>query len=285
MTVDPAKMHPPLGPDDWRMVGLDVDGTLMHWGGEISPAVARAVEQARMCRNHVILATGRSIIATVPVAEALGIRRGWAVCSNGSVTIRLNPAAVGGYEIEEKVTFNPRAALELIRDEMPEARYAVEDLGVGYRVSEEFPIGELAGRQRVVTFGELCKTEATRVVIRAPGQHVSRFDDLVGRIGLNEVTYVVGYSAWLDLTPPGVSKASALESLRRKLGVYPDHTVAIGDGYNDIEMLRWAGHSTAMGNAPDDVKAVADAVTDSVENDGVLPVLEALIDPERLAVI
>ena len=97
--------------------------------------------------------------------------------------------------------------------------------------------------------------------------------------------YVVGYSALLDLTPPGVSKASALESLRRKLGVYPDHTVAIGDGYNDIEMLRWAGRSTAMGNAPDDVKAVADAVTDSVENDGVLPVLEALIDPERLAVI
>ena len=285
MAMDPARMRPPLGPDDWRMVGLDVDGTLMHWGGTISAATVLAVEKVRMCRNHVILATGRSIIATMPVAEVLGIRRGWAVCSNGAVTIRLNPAAVGGYEIVEKVTFNPRAALELIRDEMPDARYAVEDLGVGYRVSEEFPVGDLSGRQRTVSFDELCSTEATRVVIRAPGQHVSRFDDLVGRIGLNEVTYVVGTSAWLDLTPPGVSKASALETLRRQLGVYPDHTVAVGDGYNDIDMLRWAGYSVAMGNAPDGVRAVADDVTLSVEDDGVLPVLEMLIDPERLAVL
>lgn len=282
---DPADMHPPLSADLWRLLGLDIDGTLVQWGGEVSPSVASAVEKVRMCRNHVILATGRSIIATMPVAEMLGIRRGWAVCSNGAVTIRLNPGAVGGYDIVEKVTFNPRAALELIRDELPEAKYAVEDLGVGYRVSHEFPNGELAGRQRVVSFDELCSTEATRVVIRAPGQDATHFDELVTKIGLNEVRYAVGYAAWLDLTPPGVSKASALEALRRQLGVYPDHTVAVGDGFNDIAMLEWAGSSTAMGNAPEAVKAVADAVTGTVEEDGVLAVLEALIDPERLAVL
>lgn len=282
---EPSEMRPPLEPDYWRLLGLDVDGTLMQWGEAIAPEVIQAVEQARMCRNHVVLATGRSIVATMPVAEVLGIRRGWAVCSNGAVTIRLNPAAVGGYEIHEKVTFNPRAALELIREELPEAVYAVEDLGVGYRVSEEFEEADLIGRQRVVAFDELASAEATRVVIRAPGHAVDRFDSLVERMGLNEVRYVVGRSAWLDLTPPGVSKASALEALRRHLGVFPDHTVAVGDGYNDIEMLRWAGFSTAMGNAPDDVKAAADAVTGTVEEGGVLAVLNELIDPERLAVM
>ncbi|WP_236683080.1 HAD family hydrolase [Demequina globuliformis] len=279
-------MNPPLGPDTWRLLGLDIDGTLMHWGGEISPAIARAVEQVRMCRNHVILATGRNIVATLPVAEQLGIRRGWAVCSNGAVTIRLNPATPGGYDIVETVTFNPRAALELIRSEIPDAFFAVEDLGVGFRVSREFPMGELVGRQRVVEdFDELSHEEATRVVIRAPGADVSHFDDLVHRIGLNDVTYAVGYSAWLDLTPPGVTKASALEALRRKLGVYPDHTVAVGDGNNDTEMLRWAGQSAAMGSAPREVMEAADEVVGSVDEDGLLTVLERLIDPERLAVL
>ncbi|WP_296664901.1 HAD family hydrolase [Demequina sp.] len=284
--MTPRELRPPLAIDAWRLVGLDIDGTLMHWGGDMSDVVIDAVERARMCRNHVVLATGRNIVGTLPVAERLGIRRGWAVCSNGAVTVRLNPAATGGYDIVEKVTFNPRAALELIREEMPDAYYAVEDLGVGFLVNREFPEGELVGRQRVVEdFDELCHDEATRVVIRAPGVDVTHFDALVHRIGLNDVTYAVGYSAWLDLTPPGVSKASALEMLRRQLGVYPDHTVAVGDGNNDIEMLRWAGQSAAMGTAPDHVKAAADEVVGSVGEDGVLTVLDRLIDPERLAVL
>ena len=286
MSQAPDQLRPPLDNDSWRLLGLDIDGTLMHWGGEISPAVVRAVEQVRMCRNHVVLATGRNIIGTLPVAQALGIRRGWAVCSNGAVTIRLNPATPGGYDIVETVTFNPRAALELIRDEMPDAYFAVEDLGVGFRVSKEFPMGELVGRQRVVDdFDDLAHEEATRVVIRAPGVDVRHFDDLVHRIGLNDVTYAVGYSAWLDLTPPNVSKASALETLRRQLGVYPDHTVAVGDGNNDIEMLRWAGHGAAMATAPEHVQDVADEVLGSVEQDGILTLLERLIDPDRLAVL
>lgn len=286
MSQAPEQMQPPLDNDSWRLLGLDIDGTLMHWGGDISDRVVRAIEQVRMCRNHVILATGRNIVATMPVAERLGIRRGYAVCANGAVTIRLNPASPGGYDIIETVTFDPTAALELIRQEMPDAFFAVEDLGVGFRVSREFPMGELTGRQIVVdSFDELAQGEVTRVVIRAPGVDVSHFDDLVQRIGLSDVTYAVGYSAWLDLTPPGVTKASALEALRRKMGVYPAHTVAVGDGNNDLAMLEWAGQSAAMGNAPAHVHAVADEVLGSVEEDGILPLLERLIDPDRLAVL
>ena len=91
-------------------------------------------------------------------------------------------------------------------------------------------MGELVGRQLVVDFDALCHDDVTRVVIRAPGADVAHFDEIVHRIGLNDVTYAVGYSAWLDLTPPGVSKASALEKLRETLGVNPAHTVAVGDG-------------------------------------------------------
>lgn len=276
-------LDPPLSPDFWRLVGLDIDGTLMHWGGEISDAVVEAIERVRLSRNHVVLATGRNIAATMPVARALGLRRGWAVTSNGAVTIRLNPAAPDGYEIVRTLTFDPRAALELIRDEMPDAFFAVEDSGLGFRVTKEFPMGELVGTQTVVDFEALCKDAATRVVIRAPGADVAHFDDIVSRIGLNDVTYAVGYSAWLDLTPPGVSKASALEFVRGELGVDSAHTVAVGDGNNDIEMLKWARDSYAMGNAPDRVAEAAGGRVGPVDEDGVLDVLTPLIDPRRLS--
>ena len=267
---------------DWRLVGLDIDGTLMKHGGEITSAVVDIVEQVRMCRTHTVLATGRNIIATVPVAHALGIRRGWAVCSSGAVTIRLNPGSPGGYDIAEVRTFEPRAALELVRRELPDAFVAVEDLGVGFRVAKEFPMGELVGRQRVVGFEELCQGEATRVVIRAPGVDVTHFDAVVQAMGLQDVTYAIGYTAWLDLTGPGVSKASALEALRLQLGVDAGHTVAVGDGTNDVDMLRWAASSAAMANAPQNVQDAADEVLGLAEDDGVVPFLARLADPARL---
>jgi len=264
--------------DTWRLVALDVDGTLLTYGGLITPMVCEAVENVRLARHHVVLATGRSVIATMPIAEQLGIRRGWAVCSNGAVTVRLDPKLPGGYELAEVVTFDPGPALRMLREELPEALYGVEDLGRGFRVSGYFPEGELHGLETVVSFDELCATPATRVVIRSPEHAPADFHELVTRLGLHEVTYAVGWTAWLDLTPPGVSKASALEVLRERLSVSPDKTVAIGDGRNDIEMLVWAARGVAMGHAEDDVKAAANEVTGSIDDDGAVPVLQSLID-------
>ena len=284
MAFLPEHVDTTLGDDEWRLVGLDIDGTLMHWGGDISEPVANAITQARMTRNHVVLATGRNILATVPVAHRLGIKRGYIVCSNGALTLKLNPAAKDGYEVVETITFEPAAVLAAIREEMPDALVAVEDLGTGFRVTRPFPMGELTGEQRVVDFDDLAAHPVTRVVIRAPGAEVSHFDNIVERLGLTDVTYAVGYTAWLDLTPPGVTKASALERIRQQLGVRPEHTVAVGDGNNDVDMLRWAARSYAMENAPEHVAAAAKARIGHVEQDGVLHVLESLIDPARVAI-
>jgi hydroxymethylpyrimidine pyrophosphatase-like HAD family hydrolase len=284
MAFLPEHVDTTLGDDEWRLVGLDIDGTLMHWGGDISEPVANAITQARMTRNHVVLATGRNILATVPVAHRLGIKRGYIVCSNGALTLKLNPAAKDGYEVVETITFDPAAVLAAIREEMPDALVAVEDLGTGFRVTRPFPMGELTGEQRVVDFDDLAAHPVTRVVIRAPGAEVSHFDNIVERLGLTDVTYAVGYTAWLDLTPPGVTKASALERIRQQLGVRPEHTVAVGDGNNDVDMLRWAARSYAMANAPEHVAAAAKARIGHVEQDGVLHVLESLIDPARVAI-
>jgi hydroxymethylpyrimidine pyrophosphatase-like HAD family hydrolase len=115
------------------------------------------------------------------------------------------------------------------------------------------------------------------VIVRAPDLESRDFLDLVGRLGLHEVSYAVGWTAWLDLAPQGVSKASALETVRQRLGVAPECTVAVGDGRNDLEMLGWAARAVAMGNAEPEVQQAAGEVTGHVDDDGLVPVLESLL--------
>ena len=259
------------------LVALDVDGTLMTYDGVISPGIADEVGRLRDAGVHVVLATGRGVHSAVPVATELGLTQGWVVCSNGAVTARIDPSAEHGYEVTRTVTFDPGPALRAIVIELPDALYAVEDLGVGFRVSGDFPDGELSGELERVSFEELAATPATRVVIRAPNSSPDEFHAVVARVGLHEVEYAVGWSAWLDLTPGGVSKASALEEIRRSLGVEPHRTVAIGDGSNDIQMLRWAARGVAMGHAPESTRLAADEVTGSIDDDGALAVLRSLV--------
>lgn len=259
------------------MVALDIDGTLLTHDGDLSPAVRDAVAALDATGAHVVLATGRSVHAVTPVAAALGLTHGWAVCSNGAVSIRLDPGLEDGHEITDVVTFDPGPTLRLLRAELPEAIFAVEDLGRGFKVTAPFPMGELTGEVEVVDFEELVAAPATRVTLRAPELDSADLWDLVDRVGLHGVGYAVGWTAWLDITPDGVHKASALETLRGRLDVRPGATVSLGDGSNDVEMLEWAAHGVAMGQAAELVQAVADAVTDAVDDDGAAVVLRALL--------
>lgn len=259
------------------LVALDIDGTLLTYAGELSEEVRAAVRAVHEAGHHVVLATGRSVHATVPVAVELGIERGWAVCSNGSVTARLDPALPEGYEVVEVITFDPGPALRLLHAELPEAYFAVEEVGVGFRMNKPFPDGELSGRQQVVAIEDLAGANVTRLVVRSPGHTSAQFHDLIARTGLADVTYAIGWTAWMDVAPAGVTKASALEDLRHRLGAPTAATVAVGDGSNDVEMLRWAARSAAMGHAAEHVQAAADEVTGTVEEDGAAVVLRSLL--------
>lgn len=262
---------------DALLVALDVDGTLMSYDQEMSDDVRDVVADLRAAGHHVVLASGRSLVAMTPVADVLGIDSGWLVASNGSVTARLDPEQAEGYVLQDVVTFDPGPALRLLREHLPNARYAVEDIGVGFRMNELFPDGELDGVHRVVDFDELWSGEVTRVVVRAPESTSEDFHELVERLGLEDVTYAVGWTAWMDLAPLGVTKATALEQVRRALHVQPHRTVAIGDGRNDVDMLRWAARGVAMGHADDVVQAAADEVTGSIADDGAVQLLRTLL--------
>jgi hydroxymethylpyrimidine pyrophosphatase-like HAD family hydrolase len=260
-----------------RLVALDLDGTMLRRDGTMSEAVREAVREVAESGVDVVIATGRAVGSTMPILAHLGLAHGFAVCSNGAVSLRLDPDEPGGYQILEVVTFDPAPALEMLRGSWPDAVVAVEEIGVGFKVSAPFPDGELMGEVRIVPWAELAASPATRVTFRSPTGTAEDFLALVERIGLHSVNYAVGFTAWLDINPEGVSKASALEIVRRRLGVDPAQTTAVGDQRNDLEMLHWAARSVAMGNAPDEVKDIADEVTHDVDQDGLVPILKSLL--------
>jgi Cof subfamily protein (haloacid dehalogenase superfamily) len=258
-----------------RLIALDIDGTLLKWvdgGGttheEISPAVYDAVRRALDAGAHVVMASGRSPHGMTRIADALdlhtdGGERVWIVASNGAVVLRYPPV-----EVIHEDTFDAREAVASILEHHPAALVAVEERGVGYRVNRHFPPGELTGEMTITEVDDLVAGPVSRVIIRDPDATAEDFVALGERLGLHGTNYVVGWTAWLDLAPVGVDKASGLQHVADKLGVAAEDVLAIGDGRNDIEMLQWAGRGVAMGQAVEEVRAAADGVTSSVFEDG-----------------
>jgi len=257
-----------------RLVALDIDGTLLRWidgtgtsHEEITPAVHDAVRRAQEAGAHVVLASGRSPDGMTGVADLLGLATEdspvWVVASNGAVVFRYPPM-----QVVHEETFDARAAVAAVLTEHPQALVAVEERGRGYRVNRHFPMGELSGEMILSEVESMVAEPVSRVIIRDPEATVEDFVALAGRLGLHGTDYVVGWTAWLDLAPVGVSKASGLQVVCRELGVAEGDVLAIGDGRNDIEMLTWAGRGVAMGQAVEEVREAADAVTATVDDDG-----------------
>lgn len=265
------------------LVGVDIDGTIVDHDDKMTDRVRRTIRAASEVA-HVVIATGRSTDGTLEVLDRLDLLTGTAIVSNGAVTLALDPDLPTGYEVAEAISFDPGPALALIREHLPTALYGVETVTLEKVLTQAFPEGELSGPYRVGSFEELASTRALRVIVRSLDHTPEEFGEIVQRIGLSSVAYAVGWSAWLDLAPEGVSKASALETVRRHLGVEPGDTYAVGDGRNDIEMLQWAAHSAAMGNAlDDDVRAAADETVGDVTEDGLAVFLERVLGLDAVA--
>ncbi|AFR27050.1 Cof-type HAD-IIB family hydrolase [Arthrobacter sp. Rue61a] len=259
------------------MIALDVDGTLVDHDGHMSPAVRSAAQAVVASGHDVMIATGRSLNATLPIIQQIGLERGYAVCCNGGVTLRLDPSLDKGYEIIHKATFDPAPALKALRERLPNAKYALEDEDGNFLSTERFQDASFGVESIGVDFQTMLDSTAVRVVVFSSENTSDEFNEAIRHIGLSGVTYSVGWTAWLDIAAEGVTKASALEALRHKLGTDLANTVAVGDGRNDIEMLTWAGRGVAMGQAPDEVIAVADEVTASVLDDGAAQVLLSVL--------
>jgi Cof subfamily protein (haloacid dehalogenase superfamily) len=259
------------------LIGLDIDGTLVHDDGYLSPEVVKEVKRVKELGHEVIIATGRAAANAVPVVRDLGFEQGFVVSSNGAVTVQLDVDHPKGFQMTDITIFDPAEILTQLIEHLPEAHFAVEDVDGSYRFHRPFPSYALGDQNFETPLEELMHREVSRVVVLSPQHDVEEFLGLVSKIGLASVSYAIGYTAWLDISPKGVSKASALENQRQRLGIASEQVLVMGDGRNDIEMFQWAkangGLAFAMGQAPEEVQREATDVTSSVTDDGVARVL------------
>ncbi|TDP38687.1 hydroxymethylpyrimidine pyrophosphatase-like HAD family hydrolase [Nocardia ignorata] len=253
-----------------KLIALDIDGTLLESGCPISGRVVAAVRAAVAAGSHVVVTTGRTVLTTRPVLRELGLIEGHALCSNGAVQIdvaRGEPVAVE--------LFDPAPAVGALRALFPEMIFAAERVGVGIWATGHSPGEYSIGDFQLVDHHVLSSEPTPRLNGWWPGGNLAEMVRQLDSIVVPETSWVHGeFGPWLTVSRRGVSKGWALERLRCALGVDASATLAIGDGFNDREMLRWAAHSVAMTGSPDDVLAMADEVTGHVTEDGVATVLE-----------
>ena len=267
-----------------KLVALDIDGTLLipdfeagMSAEQVTEPVYDAIHAAVNAGAHVVLSSGRAPLSMAGVADRVGLthaierrdgERLYVVASNGSVVFRHAPM-----EVEHEVLFDATEAVHTVLEHVPAAAVAVEEHGLGYRVNRPFPEGELDGDMIVTGVEGLDLHAVSRVIIRDPDSTSEDFVVLAKKLGLQGTNYFIGWTAWLDLAPEGISKATGLDYVCTQLGIDRADVLAIGDGRNDIEMLQWAGHGVAMGQGPDVVKEAADEVAPPVAEDGAAQIL------------
>ncbi|MFD3443221.1 HAD family hydrolase [Microbacteriaceae bacterium 4G12] len=265
---------------DRLLIALDLDGTVLGMDGTLSDAVIEEVQRVSGLGHEVMVATGRSVADALPILTQLGVSPEYVVCSNGAITMHRDPSSPSGYRRRFVETFDPTDVLQRIRPYLASGRYAVEDEDGHYLYSGgEFPDGFLEAKGTQVEFEELLHRDATRVVVISPGHDMEDFLAVVERMGLHRVTYAIGWTAWLDIAPDGVNKATALERVRQLLDIPRERVVVAGDGRNDIDMFEWArehGRAIAMGQAPQEVLAASSEVTAPVASDGLAAALRTI---------
>jgi soluble P-type ATPase len=257
---------------DWRpapkLIALDIDGTILRSGQPVSPRVHSAISRAMASDAHVVVATGRPVISARPVLAELGMTEGYVLCSNGAVRMC---AATG--EFLEVQWFDAGPVVRRLHCLLPGALFAVEQLGEQNLATGEFP-EFTAIPPLLVDHETLVAAPVPRLTVWWPGHTSAEMAHEVRSVQIPGVRFTLDQEPWLVAVSAGVSKGSALERLRLELGVPAESTLAVGDGDNDEEMLRWAAHSVAMGQAPISVRAIAVEVTGTVDEDGLATVLE-----------
>jgi Cof subfamily protein (haloacid dehalogenase superfamily) len=259
-------------PIDWRpeLIALDIDDTLLQHMGSLPGIAVDAIERITEAGIKVTLATGRSVSTTFPIARAAGIED-LVVCSNGGVL-----AMVETRKIMEAITFDATQAIEQLTILVPDAVFAVENLHGDFFTTHMFDTGALGINIREVELAELTAEPVVRLVVRSETATGRTYREVAKSLGFHSVVFGIDRISWMDIAPQGVNKANMLKEVCARRQIDPTKTIAIGDSWNDIEMLDWAGLSVAMGSAVPKVAAHANLITSPEPGIGVAQILNAI---------
>lgn len=269
-----GRVHEPDPARPPRLIATDLDGTLLRSDGTLSDRTVATVTACEAEGALLVIATGRPPRWIHAVGERLG-HQGMAVCANGALVYDLHRQIVVSSE-----TIAADAAAEIVRrvrHAWPDAVFAVEAVDhLGLEPAWPLNFEPPAGTRFGDAF-ELVTVPPVKILARLEGHPVeaAMARTAADLAGLAEVTWSGGKHL-LEMSAPGVTKGVALAALAGRLGIAAGEAVAFGDMPNDLDMLRWAGRGLAVANAHEVVRAAADAVVGSNDEDGVAGELELL---------
>lgn len=267
-----------------RLVGLDIDGTLLNSAGQLTMRTEQAIRACIAAGCLVVPASGRpwgglpKAFTSIPGVD-------WAVTANGATLVDLAAGQVAERRWMSRedwfYAWDLTAGFDRVMDLFLDG-WGYSEAAKLERAEDWAPPG-MAGYLRssrrsvenVHTFaGQQAAIEKANLFFTHPAQRLEAWR-LLEESGRFEVS--ASSAVGIELNAKGVDKAEGLLALGRRLGIQPAFIMACGDAGNDLPMLRRAGVGVAMGNAAPAVKSAARFVTDTNDNDGVAKALERFV--------
>lgn len=254
----------------FKLIALDVDGTLITDDHEISQLTKQSIQEVAKQGAKIVLCTGRNPRSTLPLVEQLELD-GTVITHNGGVTVNAqNRAVVHEYKMSSadlKPYLNHCRGHGLHFDVNTAFDLYVEDAGI---LTEE--VREMYGRFYIEPLvlpkeGDILE-QIVKMTVFGTKEEMDELEQLWST-WIHGLTVIRSGDYFIDIMHEKASKGNALMHYAAKLGYDSSEVLAIGNYYNDITMLQYAGVGIAMDNSPIEVKAVADDVTASNNEDGV----------------
>ncbi|WP_031048451.1 HAD family hydrolase [Streptomyces sp. NRRL F-5650] len=265
----------PAGGFPYRLIATDLDGTLLRGDDTVSQRTRAALATATAAGAAHIVVTGRAVPWTRHILDDLGYD-GLAVCGQGAQVYH-----AGEHRLLTSVTLDRQlagVALAKIEAEtgplyLAASRDGLDGdvlVGPGYEVGGDLPALPLTDAS------DLWSAPLNKIYIQHPTLSDDELAEAARQAAGGFVTVTMAGAGVVELLPLGLSKATGLSLAARRLGLKAADTIAFGDMPNDVPMFGWAARGVAMANAHEELKAVADEVTSSNDEDGIAVVLERL---------
>ena len=262
-----------------KLIALDMDGTMLDGEGRLTPRLKAAFAAAQSMGVRIVAATGRMYPSAMTHLSEAGIK---------SASIFYNGALIRDTE-DGRTIYERRVGKELTAEILNFFRergwyiqaYSDDRLIVVDDRDERCRYYEKLSEQKAVAYGEKfweCGLDSSKLLgISFDGEEFTRMGREVREAFGERIYQATTWGTFLEIAHPSVNKASALARVCGYYGVPREEAAAIGDGVNDIEMIKWAGTGIAMENSKEIVKAAADIIAPPNTEDGAARIIERLI--------
>lgn len=265
----------------YKLVALDMDGTLLNSQKAVSPRTKQAIQAARDNGVQVVLASGRPLEGMTKYLDELGMtgENDYVLSYNASLVQRVESKTVIRKQIMTGRDAKNIASLAndfgtFIHAFTPE-RGLITPQNNPYTEHESVINGVPT---TVLDFAELADDEEViKVMMVADPEILTAAINQLPESLYSQYTVVQSAPFFLELMNPNSNKGTGVAMLAEHLGLDASEVICMGDAGNDHHMIKYAGLGVAMGNATDDLKAIANHVTDTNDNDGVAKVIEEFV--------